>query len=217
MKKLILGLMLCLAPAFSQASTCYSGQQVIAPCVVLTDDIYWASKDPKVAAIHNMDMGSRVTAAQALDAQGFVIDNQIDIWGWDPVLVMTSRGQYGYSWVPNAFQPNLIDPLKFGVVPTGSVPTDMSHPWARSIKVSTLASDYPSINPPAPQQPIGDGVTWYFDSNQGVYGVVASRVTDANGKWIYSEGQALLYKGQTVFFHLSFSLAGTFPQFIVKK
>lgn len=217
-KKLLFLLTLALAPAFSQGvSSCYSGAQVVVGCTPLTDDAYWASKDPKVAAVHTLDFAARIGAAQVLDTQGFIIDNLIDIYGWSPTLVMQARGAYGYAWVPSAFQPNLVDPLGTGVVLQGQTPTDMSKPWPRSIRVSTDSKDYPSLTPSKPAPLPSDGVTWYYDSVNGVYGVVQAAVVDSQGKWLYTEGQALLYKGQTVYFHLAYSIMGTFPQFYTKK
>lgn len=198
---------------------CYSGAQIVQPCTELTDDVYWASKDPRVRDLKKLEPASdaRNSAAQALDAAGLVIDRPIDIWGWDPVLVMRARGSLGYPWSPNAFQPNLVDPLHLGVFLPGTQPTDMSKPWPRSIKTSTLASDYPPFDPPKPVSAPNDGVTWYFDGNTGTYGLIAAAVTGPDGKFIYDEGQQLLYKGQVVYFHVSYSIMGAAPQFVTKK
>jgi hypothetical protein len=205
------------APA-SLPAQCYSGAQIVQPCARVTDDIYWASKDQRVRDLQKItDPAARESAAEALDAAGLVIDRQIDIWGWDPTLVMETRGEYGYPWVPSAFQPNLIDPLKTGVVPAGATATDMSKPWPRSVKVSTLESDYPPINPPKPAAPPSDGVTWYFDSTTGAYSVLLSAVTGQDGKFVYTEGQQLLYGGQTVYFHVNWTVFGPYPQFLLNK
>jgi hypothetical protein len=202
----------------AQTAQCYSGAQIIQPCAQLTDAVYWASKDPQVRGLQNIaDPAARETAAEALDAAGLVIDRQIDIWGLDPTLVMETRGEYGYSWVPSAFQPNLIDPLKTGVFLAGTTPTDMSKPWARSIRVSTLASDYPPIAPPKPVAPPSDGVTWNFDASTGKYSVFLAAVTGPDGKFIYSEGQSLTYAGQTVYIHINWTVFGPYPQFLLTK
>lgn len=206
MKKLLLLLVLCLAPVFGQDGT-------------LTDDIYWASKDPRIAALQMLPPNSdeRNSAAQALDKAGLIIDRAIDIWGWDPTQVMVIRKAYGYPWAPNAFQPNFVDPLHLGLVPQGQQPTDMTKPWPRSIKVSTDAKDYPAFAPPPPPQPVYDGVTYGFDDKTGTYNVNPAAVTGPDGKWIFAEGQTLLYKEQKVTFHLSYSIMGVFPQFVVAK
>ena len=205
--------------AFGQApapAQCYSGSQVIQPCTILTDAVYWAAKDSRIHDLQKLvtpdglpDQAGRQSAAAALDAAGLVIDRQIDIWGWDPVLVMNMRGAYGFAWAPNAFQPNFAS--------GNATPTDMSKPWPRSIRTSTLASDYPPIQPPAPVAAPSDGVTWYFDAASGTYQVLAAAVTGPDGKYIYAEGQQLLYAGQTVYFHVSYGIFGGSPQFVLKK
>lgn len=205
MKKLLLLLVLCLAPVFGQDGT-------------LTDSIYWASKDPRIVALQQLPpaSGARNDAAAALDKAGLIIDRAVDVWGWDPTILMNYRKSLGYPWLPNAFQPDLVDPLHTGVVPAGQQPTDMSKPWARSIKVSTDAKDYPPFTPPAPK-PAYDGITTNFDPAIGVYTVNPAAVTGPDGKWIFQEGQSLLYKEQKVTFHLSYSIFGANPEFIVVK
>ncbi len=203
----------------AQPAQCYSGTQLIQPCATpLSDELYWASKDSRIRDLQNIaEPALRESAAETLDAAGLVIDRPIDLWGWDPVKVMNARGAYGFAWVPSAFQPNLIDPLKTGVFLAGTTPTDMSKPWARSIKVSTYAPDYPPIDPPKPPTPPSDGVTWNFDASSGTYSVFLAAVTGTNGKFIYGEGQSLSYAGQTVYFHINWTVFGPYPQFLSKK
>ncbi len=114
----------------------------------MTDQGYQASKDPRIAALWQMnlpdgsaDVGGRSQAAVALNALGLIIDRQIDLWGWSPSLVMGMRQSDGYVWAPNAFQvnaPSLLDYL------------DITKAYAGSIKVSTDAADYPPFDAPAP-------------------------------------------------------------------
>jgi len=226
MKKLFLRVILAAGLAFglahpvtaqsTGATACVNtGAQQTATCPQLTDAIYWASQPQAIQDLQKLvdsngipDVASRIAVAAKLDAQGLVIDRQIHIWGWSPSLVMALRQEYGYVWVPNAFQPNtfiLTDLL------------DGAKAWPRSIKVSTSVADYPPVAPPPPPVAVPDNVTWYFDAADGVYGVLASAVTNSQGAWIYTEGQPVSYKGTTVYFHLSYSIMGTFPQFWVKK
>ena len=164
----------------------------------LTDTIYWASKDSRVAALQNLktsdglpDITSRLATAKTLDAggTGIIIDNQIDIWGWDPTLVMGYRQQYGYIWVPNAFQtPEALPTLE-----------DMktTPAWDRSIKVSTDANDYPAFTPPKlfvpSTSPIGV-------LNGGQFAVNYSAVIK-NGAIMFVDGQEYAENGQTYLFH----------------
>lgn len=168
--------------------------------------LYFASKDPRIVALQQVreastglpDLAGRLTAAQPLDSAGLVVDMQIDIWGWDPVLVMAARKQYGFPWVPNAFQPNLVDPLATGVIPSGSVATDMRRPWPRSIKVSVDAADYPAFAPPPPPptpsaSPVGPRVGDLFGVN-----IAAASV---NGQFLFQDGKEYTIDGTSYIFH----------------
>lgn len=205
MKKFLVLLALCVVPL------CVA-QTTFKP---LNDDVYWASKDPQVKALCSLpDMSSRESKALALDAAGLVIDRAINIWCWDPTIVMMYRAQLGYPWLPNAFQPNLVDPLKTGVVPVGSVPTDMSKPWPRSIKVSVNAADYPPLAPPPPPPAASNGLV-LTNNGDGTYAAGAA-VYGVNGQWLFKEGDPISYNGKTLYFHLSPSIMGYFPQWLEK-
>lgn len=161
----------------------------------LTDDIYKASKDPRVIALLQItDVNQREAQAQSLDAAGLVIDREIDIWGWDPVKVMAIRAADGYPWVPNAFQANLQDPFNL----LGGDHTDMSKPWPRSIKVSLDSSDYPSVAvapPPLPAtRPVGALI------GNGIYAANLAACF-VNGGWLFNDGQQYAQDGVTYFFH----------------
>jgi hypothetical protein len=113
------------------------------------DSAYQTSLAPQVAALASIpDLTARSNAAATLATQGFIVDVPINVWGWDPFLVMTYRMNYGYTWVPSALQPNIS--VAPGVSQPGTVPYDPAHPPAGSIKVSTNPADYPPYNPPAP-------------------------------------------------------------------
>lgn len=174
--------------------------------VTLTDVIYRASKDPRTNDLQKLvksdgtpDIEARQAAAATLDAAGLVIDREIDIWGWDPVLVMVARMTAypgSLTWGPNAFQPNL------------TAQTDLSKPWPRSVKYSVDATDYPAIAsapPPLPApHPVGALI------GNGVYAVnTAVCFSNVTGQWLYREGnQETAPDGVPVFWHMGFGFAG---------
>ena len=117
-------------PIFSQSPHTWN----CFPSATLTDAIYWAAQPPAVQALQG---GSNLTLAVQLATQGYVIDNAIMVWGWDPVCTMGERAQAGDTWVPSLLQANVLPPTT-GPVPPGA------------IKVSTDAADYPPYTPPTP-------------------------------------------------------------------
>lgn len=168
--------------------------------ITLTEDIYWNSKDPKVQALRNTPFEQRETLASQLSADGFIIDRPIMLWGWSAVQVMAYRAQLGYTWCPNAYQPNLIDPLQTGVVPIGQTATDMTKPWPNSIKVSVDASDYPPaipiVVPPLPNPVFAVG-----QRNGNLFQANISAVT-SNGQFLLKDGQSYVQEGVTYIFHV---------------
>ena len=72
--------------------------------VSMTPEIYWKSKDPRIQAQYgNPD----VTVWMALAKLGLWIDHEIMVNNQDPPTIHALRIQYGYTWVPNAIQPNI--------------------------------------------------------------------------------------------------------------
>ncbi len=121
------------------------------------DAAYKLSLPPKVRALLDMaqDDPARVALAQSLALEGFVIDNAIMVWGWDPYVVMNVRKDLGFTWVPSALQPNV--PVTPGLSFPGLPSYDPDHPPAGSIKVSLDLKDYPAFDPPVPVPvPSGD-------------------------------------------------------------
>lgn len=111
----------------------------------LTQAIYEASKSPVFAPLFALgfsaeDRGKRETLAQSIQQQTdpktgapYVIDRQIDIWGWPADETMAYRQQLGYSFCGGAiFSSNQIPAI---------------------IKVSVNAADYPPYTPPQPPPP----------------------------------------------------------------
>lgn len=151
--------------------------------VTLTDALYNTSRDPRVLALRSItDPAARENAASELNASGVIIDRPIDLWGWGPTETMVYRVQVGLPWVPNAFQPALVDPLNL----LGGTHTDMSQRWPRSILVSVDIADYPPHDPAvaAPKRPMVTDVVVNGNEHQ----VNTDMVAD-NGKWLFTDGQ----------------------------
>jgi hypothetical protein len=80
----------------------------VAVAPVTEGDAYWSAQPPAVQALRNMPDGAAKNAlALKLANQGYSIDTQIMVWGWDPQMTMTVRENQGYSWVPSYGQANI--------------------------------------------------------------------------------------------------------------
>jgi hypothetical protein len=98
------------------------------------DDAYWASQPAAVQALRNIDdPAQRSIAAAQLAASGYNIDTPIMVWGWDPSKVTTLRQDFGYTWVPSAFQNPIAEAP--GINNNGLKPYDPSNPPSGSITV----------------------------------------------------------------------------------
>jgi hypothetical protein len=100
-------------------------------------DAYWAQQPAAVQALRYMPAGDEKNAlALSLANQGYSIDTQIMVLGWDPQMTMAARAGYGYAWVPSygqsaiTVQPGISDPYM-------SSNYDPASPPPGSIKVST--------------------------------------------------------------------------------
>jgi hypothetical protein len=123
----------------------------------LTNEIYWASRDPRIQTLQQLTNVStngthpRFDRAVVLAQQGLVVDAVIDAWGTDAAQIMSLRTFYGYTWVPSILQPGVQEAPGFNL--PGLTPYDPNNPPAGSIKVSTDAADYPPfevpVEPPA--------------------------------------------------------------------
>ena len=128
------------------------------PSLSAFDAAYLAHQPPAVQALINtLETPSNVAAlsqqAASLAAQGYIIDGPIDVWKWDPCLVMSQRVAWGLTWLPNAFQVQiLLTPTSNGPVLTigGSPYSATATPPAGSIIVSTDATSYPPYASPIP-------------------------------------------------------------------
>ncbi len=100
-------------------------------------DAYWAQQPKAVQALRDMPDGeAKDKLALSLANQGYSIDTQIMVWGWDPQMTMTVRENQGYAWVPSYGQSNV--PVGPGISdPYEPVSYDPSSPPPGSIRVST--------------------------------------------------------------------------------
>jgi hypothetical protein len=120
------------------------------PAVTVTTAQYWAAQPPALQGAQFAPF----TEAQALSllAQGFVVDYPIMVLGWGPApAVMMSRLVDGYTWVPNAGQPNVS--VAPGIQFPGYAEYDPNNPPVGAISVSLNPADYPPFTPPAPPPP----------------------------------------------------------------
>lgn len=124
----------------------------------LTNEIYWASRDPRIQALQKLNNVSsdgthpRFDQAVVLAQQGLVINAVIDAWGTDAGQIMALWEFYGYTWVPSILQPGVQEAPGFNQ--PGLTPYDPNNPPAGSIKVSTDAADYPPFAEPEPPGPV---------------------------------------------------------------
>ncbi len=84
--------------------------QLVAPATtpVTEEDAYWNAQPAAVQALRNMpDGAAKDKLALNLANQGYSVDTQIMVWGWDPQMTMTVRQNQGYSWVPGYGQANI--------------------------------------------------------------------------------------------------------------
>jgi hypothetical protein len=82
--------------------------QAVATAPVTEADAYWAAQPTAVQALRDMPDGAQKDQlALKLANQGYSIDTQIMVWGWDPQMTMTVRANQGYSWVPSYGQGNI--------------------------------------------------------------------------------------------------------------
>lgn len=127
-------------------------QEACVPSQQAFDTAYWLAQPPALRGLQGGNAGNVQLAAQ-LAVQGYVVDTQIMVWGWDPCLVMKLRKDFGYTWVPNALQPGV--QIAPGVGMPGTLtPYDPSNPPAGSIKVTINAADLKPFDPPPPPKPV---------------------------------------------------------------
>lgn len=158
---------------------------------------YWASKDPEVRKLK--DMENRKALAADLARQGFAINMWIEYHGFDPYSTMTMLKQYGYTWISRLFgtpMPNVAP----GVSLPGYPQYDPNHPPADAIKISTDLSDYPpfdKVPPPPPVKPINP-VGSLADENAyydlcGPLFANGAEWTDERGKFVKHVKQGPVY------------------------
>jgi hypothetical protein len=98
-------------------------------------DAYWAMQPEEVQALRTIqDPVERGLLAQELSQQGFAIDPNIMLFGWDPYMTMKMRMEEGYTWIPALGQSNI--PVSPGLSYPGLPSYDPGHPPPGSIPVS---------------------------------------------------------------------------------
>jgi hypothetical protein len=110
----------------------------VAEAPVTEADAYWDAQPAAVQALRNMPDGpAKDQLALNLANQGYSIDTQIMVWGWDPQMTMTVRENQGYSWVPGYGQSNI--PVGPGLsMPDNPSNYNPGNPPPGAIQVSTV-------------------------------------------------------------------------------
>jgi len=155
---------------------------------------YIASKPPAIRALWDaVDDAARQTLAGQLRSQGYILDLQIDAWGWDPWTIMIVRLADGITWVypmgQGPFTP--VAGAQSGPPPPGT------------IKVSTDLAEYPpfdkapSVAVPIifqPTNPIGR-LELAYGQPQGIGDIYATVLGDATRLGgIYSDARGTFVK-----------------------
>jgi hypothetical protein len=123
------------ASAVSPAASAVSPAASTAPAAAPTNemDAYWAAQPPEVQKLRDISgLAARSAMAQTLADQGFKIDTQIMVWGWDPMKTMAVRQMYGYSWTPSwgqKIEPTQNDP---SAPPPGTIAVNTDFAPARA-------------------------------------------------------------------------------------
>jgi len=119
-----------------------------APAPEITEaDAYWDAQPAAVQALRYMPDGqAKDDLALQLANEGYSIDTQIMVWGWDPQMTMQIRENQGYSWVPSYGSANI--PVGPGLSMPGESDTyDPSSPPPGAIIVSTAFANGTIQNP----------------------------------------------------------------------
>ena len=119
----------------------------VPPPEMTEGDAYWAAQPAAVQALRDMPDGqAKDQLALQLANEGYSIDTQIMVWGWDPQMTMQVRENQGYSWVPSYGSANI--PVGPGLsVPGESTTYDPSSPPPGAIIVSTAFASGTIQNP----------------------------------------------------------------------
>jgi len=127
-----------LSPTLAQAPSAQAPAAQASPPKSFTlaeVDAYWAAQPPAVQKLRDVtDYSEKNALAQQLADQGYTIDREIMVFGWDPVNTMQTRLLYGYTWAPSWNQPMVSTP---GMALPGQTPYDPQHPPPGSILVNT--------------------------------------------------------------------------------
>jgi hypothetical protein len=121
--------------------------QTVNPANETEEQAYWAAQPAAVQALQNMPVGpARDQMALQLANQGYSIDTQIMVWGWDPQMTMQIRENQGYSWVPSYGEANI--PVGPGLsMPEDPTSYNPGNPPVGAIMVSTAFANGTIQNP----------------------------------------------------------------------
>lgn len=130
----------------------------------LTDNIYYASLDPRVLRLRSLGLGQgnwgvwqRYSAAIQLFLQGLLVDYDIMVIQYfgGPTQIMAERVRDGYTWTAALGYPELGVPVQYGGSgmniprihdPAGSlIDYNPNKPWPKgAMIVSTDSADFPA-------------------------------------------------------------------------
>lgn len=98
-------------------------------------DAYWAQQPKEVQALKDIQgLEQRTAKAKELTQQGYAVDYEIQVLGYDPYMTMKGRQEMGYTWVPAMGQASV--PLGPGLSYPGLASYDARNPPPGSIPVS---------------------------------------------------------------------------------
>ena len=99
-------------------------------------DAYWASQPEAVRVLRTIqDPVERGNMGLKLAQEGYIIDPNIMIHGWDPYMTMKIRKEEGYTWIPAVGQNGI--PVSPGISFPGLPSYDPHNPPPGAVRVTT--------------------------------------------------------------------------------
>jgi hypothetical protein len=122
--------------AAAAASASIAAANAATPKAPLTAaQAYWAAQPPAVQALQKTSGDEAVALGTKLAQQGYAIDVPIVVWHWNPLQTMLLRQADGYTWIPSALQPPVVNPPGFNT--PGYAKYDAQNPPKGSVLVTT--------------------------------------------------------------------------------
>lgn len=138
------------------------------PVIEGLDDQYWSFFPPEVQELRWMDGDKRGERAVELARQGFLLDTNIHVMGWDPLLVMQQRTyasqpytlpfnpdkpvQFSPLWTPNWESHPARQGPSSSVLPTVRVPESFDADAVVAEFEKLYPRSYPLVPKPAPSR-----------------------------------------------------------------